>query len=162
MHQILSFERIHDEAITAKVREVNSQLLDRMRILIEFGPEFLRPSERERRLKEQLSGYFDVLAVGCFNFRDREFWRIHKEGLDELGYSIYNLSFAKAIVGKFLDLDVEPEGNDREHRQAREEQKARRTSWLTTVGSFFVAQTYFPAIDGAAVSDPTPRRAVCG
>ena len=49
-----------------------------------------------------------MLAVGCFNFRDREFWRLHKEGLDELGYSIYNPRFAKAIVAKFLDLTLNP------------------------------------------------------
>ena len=59
-----------------------------MRILLEFGPEVLSPSERDSRLEEQLSEYFDVLAVGYFNFRDREFWRLHKEGLGELGCTI--------------------------------------------------------------------------
>ncbi len=108
VHQILTFERIHDEATTAKVRELNSQLLDRLRILIEFGPDFLTHDERDRRLDEQLSVYYGVLAVGCFNFREREFWSVHKKGLDELGYSIYNLRFAKAIASKFLDLTLNP------------------------------------------------------
>ena len=108
VHQILSYERIHDEAMTTKVREMNSQLLDRLRILIEVGPEFLTPDELECRLKEQLSGYYNVLAVGCFNFRDREFWRVHKEGLGELGYSIYGRRFAKAVIAKFLDLTLNP------------------------------------------------------
>lgn len=108
VHQILSFERIHDEATTARVRAMNSQLLDRMRILTELGPEFLTPAEQEQRLDEQLTRYFDVLAVGCFNLRDREFWRLHKRGLNELGYSIYNPRFAKAIVAKFLDLTLNP------------------------------------------------------
>lgn len=108
VHQILSFERIHDEATSARVGEMNSQLLDRMRILLEFGPDFLSPSERDARLEEQLSEYFGVLAVGCFNLRNREFWRLHKEGLDELGYSIYNRRFAKAIGAKFLDLTLNP------------------------------------------------------
>ena len=49
-----------------------------------------------------------MLAVGYFNFRDREFWRLHKEGLDELGCTIYNRRFAKAIVAKFLDLTLNP------------------------------------------------------
>jgi glycosyltransferase involved in cell wall biosynthesis len=108
VHQILSFERIHDEATTAKVSAMNSQLLDRLRILIESGPEFLSPTERERRLEEQLSGYFDVLGEACFNFREREFWRLHKEGLDALGYSIYSPRLAKAIGAKFLDLTLNP------------------------------------------------------
>ena len=55
VHQILSFERIHDEAMTAKVGEMNSQLLDRIRILIEFGPTFLSQAECESRMEAQLS-----------------------------------------------------------------------------------------------------------
>jgi hypothetical protein len=108
VHQILTFERIHDEATTAKVRRLNSQLLDRLRILLEFGPEFLAPDERERRLDQQLAVYYHVLAVGCFNFREREFWSVHRKGLDELGYSIYNPRLAKAIAAKFLDLTLNP------------------------------------------------------
>jgi glycosyltransferase involved in cell wall biosynthesis len=108
VHQILSFERIHDQAVTAKVREMNSQLLDRLRILIEFGPEFLSSGEQERRLQEQLSGYFDALAAELFSFRDKDFWRLHTDGLDELGYSIYDRRFAEAIAAKFLDLTLNP------------------------------------------------------
>jgi glycosyltransferase involved in cell wall biosynthesis len=108
VHQILSFERIHDEAMTTKVSEINSQLLDRLRILTEVGPSFLTSREIESRLEEQLSEYYGVLATGCFNFRDREFWRIHKEGLAELGYSIYSPKFAKAIGAKFFDLTLNP------------------------------------------------------
>jgi glycosyltransferase involved in cell wall biosynthesis len=108
VHQILSFERIHDGATTAKVRATNSQLLDRMRILMEFGPEFLSPTEQQQRMDEQLAGYFDVLAGACFNFRNREFWKLHKEGLDALGYSIYSPRLAKAVIAKFLDLTLNP------------------------------------------------------
>jgi glycosyltransferase involved in cell wall biosynthesis len=108
VHQILSFERIHDEATTATVRSFNSQLLDRLRILLEVGPDFLTPDELERRLEEQLSNYYRVLAVGAVNFRDREFWRVHRQGLADLGYSIYSARFAKAIAAKFFDLALNP------------------------------------------------------
>jgi glycosyltransferase involved in cell wall biosynthesis len=108
VHQILAFERIHDQAMTATVRQSNSQLLDRIRILIEFGPEFLTPGERERRLQEQLNEYFDVLAEGCLTLQGGDFWRLHKAGLDELGYSIYDLRLAKAVVAKLLDLVLNP------------------------------------------------------
>ncbi len=75
-----------------------------MRILIERGPEFLTSDEQGQRLQEQLSDYFDSLASACFQFRDREFWRLQKERLDELGCSIYDLRFARAIIAKLLDL----------------------------------------------------------
>lgn len=129
VHQILSFERIHDEQTNAKIRATNSQLLDRMRILMQFGPQFLTPSEQRRRLDQQLSGYFEVLAVGCFNFRDREFWRIHKTGLEELGYSIYNPRLAKAIGGKFLDLTLNPKATtEKIVRRARSRGRAPRVA----------------------------------
>ena len=133
VHQILSFERIHDEAITARVAEMNSQLLDRMRILLEFGPEFLSTSERDSRLEEQLSKYFDVLAVACFNFRRREFWRLHKQGLGELGYTIYDRRFAKAIVAKALDLMLNPKATT--EKVVRRVRSRGTTTSLKTVGS---------------------------
>jgi glycosyltransferase involved in cell wall biosynthesis len=108
VHQILSFERIHPGATTTTVGDMNSQLLDRLRILTELGHDFLTPGEYERRLKDQLSEYYAMLAVGCFNFRDREFWTLHKEGLRDLGYSIYNPGFANAIVAKLFDLLLNP------------------------------------------------------
>jgi glycosyltransferase involved in cell wall biosynthesis len=108
VHQILSFQRVHDEATTARVAETNVQLLDRIRILKEFGPAFLSPREQERRLEEQLSQYFEVLASRCFQFRDREFRTLHRQGLAELGYSLYDGRFAKAICARFLDLTLNP------------------------------------------------------
>jgi glycosyltransferase involved in cell wall biosynthesis len=108
VHQILSFERVHDEAITAKIRETNSQLLDRLRILLEFGPDFLERSELERRIEEQLSVYYHMLAAACFNFREREFWTLHRTGLSKLGYSIHDPKFAGAILAKFFDLALNP------------------------------------------------------
>jgi len=108
VHQILSFERLHDEATTAQVAKMNSHLIERMRILVAVAPDFLSPDERDRRLDEQLSVYFAELAAACFNFRNREFWRLHQQWLGELGYSMYNRRFAKAITAKIFDLTLHP------------------------------------------------------
>jgi glycosyltransferase involved in cell wall biosynthesis len=108
VHQILSFERIHDEATTAKVRELNTQLLDRLRILLEVGPHFLTPDEFERRKNEQLAVYYHELAVGIVNFRDEEYWSVHKQGLASLGYSLFDRRFVKALAAKILDLALNP------------------------------------------------------
>ena len=87
---------------------MRSHHLDRMRVLIEFGPEFLTPDEQVRRVEQQLSAYFEVLAKEFFKVRGREFWNLHKRGLGELGYSIYNPRFGKAIVGEFVELASSP------------------------------------------------------
>lgn len=108
VHQILSFERIHAEMMTETLHEMNLVRLERLRILIERGPEFLTSKEQDERLQQQLSDYFDSLAQACFQFRDREFWRVQKARLDELGCSIYDLRFARAIITKLFDLILNP------------------------------------------------------
>jgi hypothetical protein len=82
--------------------------LDRLRILLERGPEFLTSDEQSQRLHQQLCYYFDSLAEECFRFRDREFWTLQKERLEDLGCSIYDLRFARAILMKLLDLTLNP------------------------------------------------------
>jgi glycosyltransferase involved in cell wall biosynthesis len=108
VHQILSYQRLHDDAITSRVGEMNGELLDRAKVLVEFGPEFLAPAEQRERLDEQVSEYFEVLAGESFRIRDREFWRRHRAGLHELGYSIGDRRFAKAVAARFLDLTLNP------------------------------------------------------
>ena len=128
VHQILSFERIHGEAMTAQVRSMNSQLLDRLRILIEFGPRFLSPDESQRRREEQLSEYYGVLAAASFNFRERAFWRYHKRALGELGYSVYDRRYAKALLAKFLDLSLNPKATTEKLARRMKRHVARRGS----------------------------------
>jgi glycosyltransferase involved in cell wall biosynthesis len=133
VHQILSFERIHDEAMTAKVRGINSQLLDRIRILIEFGPTFLSQADCESRMEAQLSIYYHMLAVACINFREGGFWRLHKEGLSELGYSLYSPRFARAIVAELLDLALNPKATIERILRRAKTNRVRRTETRKSV-----------------------------
>jgi glycosyltransferase involved in cell wall biosynthesis len=108
VHQILSFERRHDDAITVKMGKTHQQYLDALRTLIEFGPEFLTESEQRQRVDEWLSVYFKQVAVGCVNLQGLQFWRLHRDGLRELGYSIYDRRLVMAVIGKALDLILNP------------------------------------------------------
>jgi glycosyltransferase involved in cell wall biosynthesis len=111
VHQVLSFERLHDDMITAKTTnalKMNSLVLDRMRILMESGAELLTPAERDRREHQYLVEYFALLAVEVFHLRNREFWRLHRARLGELGHSIYDPRLARAIAAKLLDLTLNP------------------------------------------------------
>jgi glycosyltransferase involved in cell wall biosynthesis len=111
VHQVLSFERIHDDMITAQTTnalKMNSMVLDRVRLLAEFGPRYLSVSEHERALEEQLSYYFALLADEFFHIRNRQFWKLHEERLNELGHSIRDRRFAKAIAAKLVELAANP------------------------------------------------------
>lgn len=109
VQQILAFERVHAATVSRQVRELRSFLLDRMRILAELGPRFLSKSEYERRREELASEYFrDVLVNAWINRKGREFWSLHHERLEELGYRMYGGRFARAVSMKMLDLLLNP------------------------------------------------------
>jgi glycosyltransferase involved in cell wall biosynthesis len=108
VHQILAFERIHDESWSARVREVDSYLLDRIAILKDFGPSILSHQEFSERMEALLCDYYNMLAASCVNFRNRDFWRLHKERLKELGYSLYDRRLTRAVCKKLSDLFFNP------------------------------------------------------
>jgi glycosyltransferase involved in cell wall biosynthesis len=109
VHQVLSFERIHENSDTAVMRKMDSYLLDWIRILNEFAPRCLRTEEHEQRLNALLTEYYEnVLAVGVFNFRERAFWRLHKARLKDLGYPFYCNRLFKAVAKKAADLVFNP------------------------------------------------------
>jgi glycosyltransferase involved in cell wall biosynthesis len=108
VHQILSFERIHERSMSAKARELDSYLVDRLELLLEYGPIYLTREEFRTRLEERLRHYYGVLAVGAVNVRPRGFWNYHQQRLEALGYSLYGLRLGKAVCLKVLDLFLNP------------------------------------------------------
>lgn len=109
VHQILSFERIHNEAITAKVRELDSYLLDRVGLILKYGPAFLTQDELKARSREALGQYYGVLATAVVNCKGKEFWMYHQRRFqDEFGQSLYGPALAKAVGLKLVDLVFNP------------------------------------------------------
>jgi glycosyltransferase involved in cell wall biosynthesis len=109
VHQILSFERIHNGAITAKVRELDSYLLDRVGLLLKYGPTFLTQDELKARAQEVLGEYYAVLATALVNCKGKEFWMYHHRRFQgEFGHSLFGPALAKAVCLKLVDLVFNP------------------------------------------------------
>jgi hypothetical protein len=108
VHQILSFERIHDEAINTKLRPLNSYLLDRIEFLGEYGSKYLTEREIQQRMEELLRDYYKFLAVAAVNLRNGEFWNYHKKRLKDIGYRLDRTRLAGSIFEKVLDLLFNP------------------------------------------------------
>ena len=109
VHQILSFERIHEETISADVKRINSYLLDRIRIMKEFGNLYLNPHEYSEQLDLLLTTYYDnVLAAGFFNMRNQQFWNTHAVRLKELGYPLVSQRLLWSIFRRLTDLIFNP------------------------------------------------------
>jgi len=109
IHQILSFERIHDQAINTKLREFDNRfLLDRIEFLGKYGPAYLTHDELEDRMNELQRDYYEFLAVAAVNLRDSEFWNYHKTRLRRIGHRLRRTRLTGAICIKVLDLLLNP------------------------------------------------------
>jgi glycosyltransferase involved in cell wall biosynthesis len=108
VHQVLSYERIHERATSTECRDLNtyqwSQLID----FVEYGPSYLTSQEFERRLDEILERYYRFLAASAFHCESWRFWSHHIRKLAEAGYPLSYVRLAKAACAKFLDLLLNP------------------------------------------------------
>ena len=85
VHQVLAFNRVHEESQTSRVRSTGSLMLGNLTALLKHGPFFLTEAEYERRCGERFEAYYGLLAYHAAHLRGREFWRFHRRRLAQLG-----------------------------------------------------------------------------
>lgn len=108
VHQVLSYERVHPQAISETCRSLNTYKSSHLSDIINYGPTYLSTKEFEAVIKENLSEYYEYLAVSALHFKDRAFWTYHKGRLKDLGHPFSYRRFAIALTGKILDLLLNP------------------------------------------------------
>ena len=108
VHQVLSYERIHADAISTQCKSLNTLDSSFLCDLVEYGPSYLTPEEFARSLEERLSSYYEHLAVSVFHSQSSGFWKYHKGRLRESGYPFSYIRFGKALAAKTVDLICNP------------------------------------------------------
>lgn len=109
VHQVLSYNRRgEDSKTTHYLQSFNSNILMVIEELVMFGPFFLTEEELEKRLAEELDGYYKFLARSVFDFRGKEFWDTHRERLQKLGMPLSRVRLAQATITHFFDLVLNP------------------------------------------------------
>ena len=108
VHQVLSYERIHGQAMSATCRSLNSYEPSKLNDLIQYGQTFLTPQEMTKRVEEVLDDYYEFLADSVFQFREKAFWSYHSERLRDAGYPLSYARLFRAVGVKFLDLLLNP------------------------------------------------------
>jgi glycosyltransferase involved in cell wall biosynthesis len=108
VHQVLSYERLHEVRVTTLSEDMNAYSPSKISDLLQYGPFYLSKTEVERRLKERLDDYYEYLAICAVHFRDKRFWTYHSRRLAELGYPLSIKKLAKAVCAKLLDLSLNP------------------------------------------------------
>ncbi len=108
VHQVLSYERIHNQTITTVSQSLGAYIPGLLSNLIEYGHCYLTSVELEKCLKNILDDYYRYLAVGFVNFRDNKFWDYHKRRLKECGYPLSYAKLSKAVTANIIDLLFNP------------------------------------------------------
>jgi len=103
VYQVLCFVRLHEQSLSSKLETMNSFLVDRLDFVVTHGAKFLSSKERDDRVKELLSIYYEELAYRTIHFAGREFRDHHRERLARLGYPTNNVRLAGVLSMRVLD-----------------------------------------------------------
>jgi len=108
VHQVLSYERVHENALGAKAKRLSSTAGSHLLDLRQYGPLFLSREELKNRLDDFLRVYFGMIATGIINLKGVDFWRYHKAITDEFGCRLLGIRLGRALCIKVADLLLNP------------------------------------------------------
>jgi glycosyltransferase involved in cell wall biosynthesis len=108
VHQILSFERIHEGALNHEQMRLNAFLLNRVGFLMEYGRLYLDEKEWQNRFDELLKQYYQYLAIAVVNRFPARFWKYHRQRLAQIGLKLKPGKLARAVAVKLIDLALNP------------------------------------------------------
>lgn len=101
VHEVLSFERIHEYQISEEVRTMGKGTVAFIQILLEFGPVYLRADELELRLAEVLERHFKWLGGCVLKLKTLDFWEYQSSSMKDLAYPI---RWAKVMKYAMLEM----------------------------------------------------------
>jgi glycosyltransferase involved in cell wall biosynthesis len=108
VHQVLSYERVHNVRVTTRSRSLNVYISSRIGDLLTYGGAFLSPEEQSQRLAMMFREYYDFLASSLLRRREREFWSVHERLLSELGYPLNRVKLTGYVLKAVVRLILNP------------------------------------------------------
>jgi glycosyltransferase involved in cell wall biosynthesis len=110
VHQVLSFERLHEIRVTTASLDRNAYLSAAIDDCRKYGPIYLTKAECERRIADLLESYYRYLSISALKRREKEFWAYHSTRLRELGFPLDRMRLLRGILSKVVDLLSNPKG----------------------------------------------------
>jgi glycosyltransferase involved in cell wall biosynthesis len=110
IHQILSFERLHEVRVTAVSLDRNAYLSAAIDDCQKYGPIYLMDTELESRIRSLVDVYYVYLSVSALKRREKGFWNYHSTRLRELGIPLDRMRLLRGISAKAVDLLLNPKG----------------------------------------------------
>lgn len=81
VHQVLTFYRIHEGAITGKNMDIQTGYPNFLYSFKKYGPVFLSSQDYEKRHKELKKRYYRFLGGRILRWRDKRFWEYHRAAI---------------------------------------------------------------------------------
>ena len=109
VHQVLSYNRMHDESISSRVSlPLNTIMVAWLDILRQYGRTYLGPEEYARLWQQQCEKYYRFLGKSVLRLCGKEFWDHHRRELKRIGLSLSLGKLLRATVLEFVDPFLEP------------------------------------------------------
>jgi glycosyltransferase involved in cell wall biosynthesis len=107
VHQVLTFIRTHDESATATMTSsYNKIILSNLDLFLRYGPIYLTADEYEAQLKVRFRQYYHFLANSLFSLREKDFWRYHKQAIQNLGCPFSFLKLTKEALSQMVTRPI--------------------------------------------------------
>jgi glycosyltransferase involved in cell wall biosynthesis len=84
IHQVLSFSRVHEHAITGKQKNLHTSYANNNYVFRKYASFYLSEEEIKRHFKLRIRNYYFFLGGQLLKFREKNFWNFHKTGLKNL------------------------------------------------------------------------------
>ena len=108
VHQVLSYERLHDVRETTASLASNAYISAAIDDCVTYGMAYLTKDELDARIEQLLKEYYRYLSVNALKFKGRSFWEHHERRLREIGYPFSKLRLSKEVSMKILALLLNP------------------------------------------------------
>ena len=108
VHQVLSFVRVESGSISGRVHDFNPHLLDKLVVLMRYGPDVLTASEYEATLADVSGRYWRYLGRKALRRRPQAFWDYHERGLATVGQRLSGARLVRYCAAAVFDMLLHP------------------------------------------------------
>jgi glycosyltransferase involved in cell wall biosynthesis len=108
VHQILSYSRTGNESVSARIADLDPNLLDRLIVILRYGRDFLDPTEFAGCLRRCEREYYRAYVRQAAGPARRRFLAHHRSGLAHARYRLSGRLLAGAALVEAVDLVLNP------------------------------------------------------
>lgn len=108
VHQVLTFQRMHQESQTSAHAAYEGGFVGRLMVLMKWGPAYLAADEFEERREARIRTYYRILANHALRGRNPGFWQYHHQQMKVMGMALDRRRLAGAVVRRIGTMIASP------------------------------------------------------